>query len=225
MNQFKIITHVFFAITCTLAIQSKSFAEPTCLSQLKTEIKAYHDSGEYNKELTQAIATATHYIVQRAETNEKSTHPQKLAIVLDIDETCLSNYSYLIARDFADDKQKMHSAWREAKAPAIKPMLSLYRKALENHVSVFFVTAREKSFQKPTYENLKSAGYQQWTGIYFKPEHYDLPSKIPFKTEAREKITQKGYTVIASIGDQMSDLVGGYTEKTFKLPNPWYFAP
>jgi hypothetical protein len=28
--------------------------------------------------------------------------------------------------------------------------------------------------------------------------------------------------IIANLGDQFSDLAGGYAERTFKLPNPFY---
>jgi len=30
--------------------------------------------------------------------------------------------------------------------------------------------------------------------------------------------------IIANIGDQESDLAGGFAEKTFKLPNPFYIS-
>jgi hypothetical protein len=32
-----------------------------------------------------------------------------------------------------------------------------------------------------------------------------------------------GFTIIANIGDQKSDLEGGYAEMTFKVPSPFYF--
>jgi HAD superfamily, subfamily IIIB (Acid phosphatase) len=34
---------------------------------------------------------------------------------------------------------------------------------------------------------------------------------------------QEGYTIILSVGDQESDLKGGYAERVFKLPNPVCF--
>ncbi len=34
-----------------------------------------------------------------------------------------------------------------------------------------------------------------------------------------------GYTIIASLGDQKSDLAGGHAEMTFKIPNPFCFIP
>ena len=39
------------------------------------------------------------------------------------------------------------------------------------------------------------------------------------------KLTEAGYTIVLSMGDQQSDLDGGYAERTFKLPNPVYFLP
>jgi hypothetical protein len=35
----------------------------------------------------------------------------------------------------------------------------------------------------------------------------------------------EGYTILLSMGDQRSDLEGGYAERTFKLPNPYYWIP
>jgi len=43
-----------------------------------------------------------------------------------------------------------------------------------------------------------------------------------YKTEERRKLEQAGYTIIANVGDQQSDLYGGSAECTFKVPNPFY---
>jgi acid phosphatase len=45
------------------------------------------------------------------------------------------------------------------------------------------------------------------------------------KTEARISIERMGFTIIANIGDQESDLAGHHAERTFKIPNPFYFIP
>ena len=47
-------------------------------------------------------------------------------------------------------------------------------------------------------------------------------SAASFKAAERKKITERGYTIILNMGDQQSDLAGGFAEKTFKLPNPGY---
>jgi hypothetical protein len=48
---------------------------------------------------------------------------------------------------------------------------------------------------------------------------------VDFKAPERRKISEQGYTIVLSLGDQDSDLEGGYAERTFKLPNPVYFLP
>lgn len=46
-----------------------------------------------------------------------------------------------------------------------------------------------------------------------------------FKSQARQAIEADGHTIIANVGDQLSDLTGGYAERCFKVPNPFYFIP
>jgi hypothetical protein len=40
-----------------------------------------------------------------------------------------------------------------------------------------------------------------------------------FKTAQREEIEDDGYTIIENIGNNTTDLTGGYAEKTYKLPD------
>jgi acid phosphatase len=53
--------------------------------------------------------------------------------------------------------------------------------------------------------------------------HYD--SAADFKAPQRARIEGQGYTIIANIGDQPSDLDGGFSERTYLLPNPFYRIP
>ena len=48
---------------------------------------------------------------------------------------------------------------------------------------------------------------------------------IPYKSGTRAYIESQGYDIVASFGDQFSDLLGGYADKTFKMPNPNYYLP
>jgi hypothetical protein len=47
---------------------------------------------------------------------------------------------------------------------------------------------------------------------------------VTYKSGARKEVMQKGYIIIANIGDQHSDLESGYGERHFKLPNPMYYV-
>ena len=48
---------------------------------------------------------------------------------------------------------------------------------------------------------------------------------IPYKSGTRAYIESQGYEIVADVGDQFSDLLGGYADKTFKMPNPNYYLP
>jgi len=48
---------------------------------------------------------------------------------------------------------------------------------------------------------------------------------VPYKSGTRAYIESMGYDIVASFGDQYSDLLGGYADRTFKMPNPNYYLP
>lgn len=211
-------------IASTILISSV-FAEPTNLDCLKQRVIKYYDTGEYNRDVNTIATKAKNYINYRVRKNNHLSRPHKLALVLDIDETVLSNYHHMVARQFAGTKTQFHKEVLAANDPAIKPMLKLYQDAINKKVAVFFVTGRNDAMRQATFKNLRRAGLSKWEGIYFKPQNYNQKSIIPFKSSMRKAIEKKGYTIIASIGDQYSDLAGGYAARTFKLPNPYYFLP
>lgn len=215
----------FFLIFFSIFLSPFAFAEPPNLSIVLQELRTYHDSGAYAHDLNRVVQDAHHYILKEVTINNHRINPKKLAIVLDIDETSLSNYRTFAAHHFIETKQQIHQDMLAANAKAIIPTLQLYHDAYKQGVAVFFVTGRRTSEKNATIKNLKRAGYENWTGLYLKPENYHQPSVIPFKSSVRKIIASQGYTIIASIGDQYSDLKGGYAEKTFKLPNPYYYIP
>jgi predicted secreted acid phosphatase len=48
---------------------------------------------------------------------------------------------------------------------------------------------------------------------------------IPYKSGTRAYIESQGYNIVGDFGDQFSDLLGGFADKTFKMPNPNYYLP
>jgi acid phosphatase len=204
---------------CLGACASQVSHEPKNLSTAKAEVKAYVDSGKYQADLTAAAAPAKCWIAQRAE--QKSGKP---AVVFDIDETTLSNLDHMTKADWGYQADSWSQWVMTAKAPAIAPVREVYQTAIANKVTVFFITGRRESEIAATARNLRAQGMGEYKAIY---DRADV-SKVavgPFKTDSRAKITRQGFTIIANIGDQQSDLEGGYAERTFKLPNPFYFIP
>ena len=215
------LSRTLITLGLTLVFLTPSYSEPHNLGLLTKEIKTYHDTGRYQQELTQAIETAQLYVIQQALANKN----KKLALVLDIDETSLSNYEKIAKYNFAGTSKQINKDIIAGDAPAIKPMLSLYQDAIKHGVKVFFVTGRHESLRAATEKNLILAGYSNWSGLYLRPKEYSKSSIVSFKSKAREKIRKQGYLIVASIGDQYSDIKGGYAQKGFKLPNPFYYLP
>lgn len=198
---------------------------PYQLYRVKEALVRYHNSGQYQKDLAAKDELALHYIKKRYAENKLLTHPKKLAVVFDIDETTLSNYRHMVKMQFGGSYHQIMQAVAKGDDPAIKPSLKVYRYAIKHNIAVFFVTGRSEKYRAITIQNLKKAGYTQWTGLYFEPNHVKYASAILYKAPVRKHIEQQGFDIIASIGDQYSDLKGGYDDKGFKLPNPYYHIP
>lgn len=209
--------------------QTMDMSQPLNLGQLKTHVYFYICSGGYDADLNKVTAAARAYVEQRA------AQVAKPALVLDIDETSLSNLPLEMVDDFAfiqgiDCAPEMKrpcgfKSWVAlAEAKAIDGTIALYQAAIQNHVAVFFITGRQEDERAATEKNLKAAGYTSWEGLTLRPAN-DNRSTVDYKSAAREKIAEEGYTIIVNAGDQQSDLAGGYAERAYKLPNPMYFIP
>ena len=208
---------LLFSVTSVMA------DEPQNISVIKKELVKYHDSGNYVKDINSVMERAIQYLQKRVAANQKAH--KKLAVVLDIDETALSNYSDMREQDFGGSIEQITLAADKGTDPAIEPTLKLYQYAKANHVAVFFVTGRHESEREVTAQNLKAVGYDNWDGLTLRDGEYTKSPAGTYKTAIRKQLVGEGYDIVLNIGDQKSDLTGGYADKTYKLPNPYYFIP
>lgn len=217
------------ACTKTYAPATLDVTQPINLGQLKLQLYFYVCSGAYDSELSSVAAAAQTYLEKRA--GEVS----KPALVLDIDETSLSNLPQELATDFGyvpggdcdhlPDGPCGFNAWvAQGKAKAIDGTLALFKAARAHNVAVFFITGRREKEKDATVKNLQAAGYDGFAGLALRPAD-DRRTVVEYKSAERGKIAQQGYTIIVNMGDQQSDLAGGYAERAYKLPNPMYFIP
>lgn len=197
--------------------------EPVNIALVKQELIKYHDTGAYDKDVNSVMSQAMQYLKKRVAENK--SNQKKLAIILDIDETSLSNYSDIRSLDFGGTIEQIQLAEDKGSDPVIEPTLKLYQFAKANKVAVFFITGRHESEREITSQNLKAAGYENWDSLILRDGEFTKSAAAVYKTAMRKKIEADGYDIILNIGDQKSDLAGGYADKTFKLPNPYYFIP
>ncbi|MFB0628774.1 HAD family acid phosphatase [Streptomyces sp. AB3(2024)] len=158
------------------------------------------DYATWQRDVAAVVDAARPAIEQRIAASPAGEKP---AIVLDIDNSSLET-------DF-------HWFWTFP-TPAIDKVRALTRYASDRGVAIFFVTARPGIVYSLTERNLKAVGYPV-DGLYVR----DLPALFEqvstYKTAKRAEIEARGYTIIANIGNNESDLVGGHAERTVKLPD------
>lgn len=116
---------------------STLFAEPQNLGLLKNELIHYHDDGEYEKEFNTVVCKAQHYIDKRAAQNNQRGNKQKLAIVLDIDETSLSNYRSMSEHNFSITRTGFAREILKSRGAVFASMLQLFQDAQRHNITVF----------------------------------------------------------------------------------------
>jgi acid phosphatase len=189
------------------------------LGLLKREIVAYHDTGRWKADTAAVVRRAMDFM----ESHKSSTG--KPAIVFDIDDTALSTWEHIKEANFCYLEASFDRWVLAAGAPPIEPVLDLYRLAKRKGVAVFFITGRAEKLREPTLRNLRATGYETWEEVLMKPADYKEESIIPHKAGQRRKLVEKGYDILVNIGDQDSDLEGGFADRVFKIPNPAYYIP
>lgn len=240
MRLWKTVIAVAFALSSTAAFGHAAFAQtanlnapavcaaPPCtapiastqlpnLGQIKAEIKDYYTNGSYAAESQAVDAEAQRYLDERVHAVKNP------AIVLDIDDTSLLTYDYEVKHDFGFDAVSWDAAATDG-FPPVDATLALAKHAAAEHVAVIFVTGRRTPERDFTRKNLLDAGYPV-DGLYLRPIDDHAPSVVPYKSSARASIEADGFTILETIGDQWSDLLGGHAERAFKLPNPMYYLP
>jgi hypothetical protein len=148
-------------------------SQPQNVGDLKQQARDYYNSGGYERDLAAVAGAAQAHVEQRA------GEVARPALVLDIDETALSNWPELVANDFGyirDGPCRLPNgpcgvlAWEQlGRATAIEPTLALFNAAKAKGVAVFFITGRDESEREATERNLRSAGYRDWTALVMRP--------------------------------------------------------
>jgi acid phosphatase len=197
--------------------------EPANLSDLKAEITEYADSPTYAEGLAVSVASAGTYLTVRSKSGGEN-----LTVIFDIDETVLSNLPHMKKADWGYQPDNWDAWVADADAPALAPVRDVYERALTLGYKVVFLSGRTEADRAATSRNLRLQGMETYEKLILRPTPKAVFHKEPalsFKTRVRKNLTAEGHTIVASFGDQDSDLEGGYAERTFKLPNPFYRIP
>lgn len=187
------------------------------LSGIFQQLADYATRGQYVRDIDQ-VASAAHTWVQ-----SRTPKPgEKLAAVFDIDETLLSNLPNILQCAFCSSSIQAQ-LFANRRLPPIPPVVDVYNFAKSKGVAVILLTGRSESGRTATVADLTAASIAGYEELLMRPAGNTEKAAI-MKANARKGVEAKGYKIILSIGDQLSDLAGGFAERTYKLPNPFYFV-
>ncbi len=202
------VTIISFFVSC-------GTEKPLNLTDARSEVKEFYESGRYDEELDEVIKNAMEQF-QHVNFKENSV------VIFDVDETVLNNYGLAELMGFGY-VYEMNKKWNaEMKAPAIPQVKELYEYLLARGAKIIFLTGRNIPEYEVTYKNLKQEGYEVFDTLITQREHeYELTAE-EFKTSKRKELTEKGYEIVGTVGDQWSDLNGEYHGIQVKIPNYLY---
>ncbi len=163
------------------------------------------------------------------------------ALVFDADDTTLWTYD-MEDNDmhFNFDPVKQARDWVfPMRFPATPGMPDFVAAAEDKGYAIFGITGRRAVQEEATLGNLEKVGYTafdadnfftKWDGADSnRPAYVECVSActtVEYKAYTRKHIEDDlGYDIVLNIGDQWSDLQGGYADEVLKLPNPTYYLP
>ena len=169
---------------------------------------------------------------------------QNPAVILDADDTNLWTYDMEVAAMHFNFDPVLQNEWvQNQRFPATPSMVALEKAVQKAGCTVIGLTGRNDNQKAATLGNLAAVGYTgftaenyytKWTGVGAsqQPAYIHCATAkcttIEYKSQTRAYLqTQAGghYRIVANFGDQFSDLIGGSSLRTVKLPNPTYYLP
>lgn len=204
-----------FALLLTFTLISCSSNQLVNLRTAKDAVKDYYESGKFDLEMKEVINDAK-------EKFDKVEVKNNSVVIFDVDETALNNYGLAKLMDFGY-VYDLNKKWNEElKAPAILQVKDLYNYLIDRGAKIIFLTGRNYTEYDVTYKNLIQAGYTKFdTLITQREDELNLKAQ-EFKSRKRTELTQQGFEIVGTVGDQWTDLNGSYSGIQIKIPNYLY---
>lgn len=217
------------------------------IDSVKATIAAYYgddgdgtadmDSSPYISELHRIQNQQRHHL--RRAYQRAIRRGEKPALVFDADDTTLMTYDMEVAAMHFEFDPELQDEWvQEGRFPATPGMVDLVNAVDDAGCTIIGLTGRNATQEEATIANLKDVGYNgftpenyytQWVDEDDRPDYIDCAgdecTRVEYKSQTRAHVEDQGYRIVANVGDQFSDLLGGHADRAIKLPNPTYYLP
>lgn len=207
---------VFLIIfTISFHFTSCSSSKPENLTVARNAVKDYYESGGFDRELNEVIKSAKNNF-KNIEVKDNSV------VIFDVDETVLNNYEASVKMGFGYVYEIVNEWELSAKAPAIPQVKSFYDYLISRGFKIVFLTSRKNTEYDATYKNLITQGYTKFDTLITRNENEYKMESIDFKSTKRAWLTENGYGIVGTVGDQWSDLEGPHHGIQVKIPDYLY---
>jgi hypothetical protein len=201
-------------------------------AQFASAITAYYSGGTASTDqagVTRAARTWTLRWLDRLCDGRKPAKVRdcQAMAVFDIDETLLDNYAYYSTQTpaFTYSPATWVPFQASCQATAIAATARLFRALRDVGMGIALITGRNEGDRGVTEACLRQNGIDGWTALVMRDATTSGLTAAEYKAQARRTLRQQGWRIGPSIGDQVSDMAGGFLRHGFLLPNPMYYIP
>ncbi|MDP4015433.1 MAG: HAD family acid phosphatase [Candidatus Nanopelagicales bacterium] len=196
------------------------------------QLNRYYRSGRAKRDQRQVSHAAMRAVRQWIESNCAGTRRRavkdcRAMVVFDIDDTLLNNYRFYSTTSPAFSLDPTgYNAWvASCGSPANVPVRKLFLKLRDLGVRLALITGRRETQRRATKDCLTRRGITGWQSLRLRSAYEETLSAAVYKARARRALHARGFHIIASVGDQVSDMANGHFKYGFLLPNLFRYIP
>lgn len=189
------------------------------------QVEAYYASKEFQQDRSDVALAAWRYVRdwtrQHCGSTPAAVKACKAAVVFDVDETLLDSFSYEVAQDpkFTFDPTTWDAYVDACGYAGIRQTRDIFNRFKKLGMHVSLVSAGSRDNKEAMVSCLHQHGIAGWDNYIMRGSKDSQSTFAEYKAAARTKLQRSGLTIVASIGDQVSDMSYGHLHRGFLMPN------
>ena len=193
------------------------------------QIEAYYTGKAIEQDRTDVTKAAWQWVkswtTQHCGTTSDEVRKCKAAVVFDVDETLLNAYSYYLNADpqFTWSVDSWDAYVADCGYAGIAQTRDLYNKVKKLGLRIIIISGAARDTKGDMVPCLKANGISGWNRYILKGQDASSETAAEWKAQQRARVQKDGYEIVASIGDQVSDMSNGHLMRGFLLPNTMYY--
>jgi len=198
-------------------------------SYMAPQVSAYYTGEQISKDRADVTVAAWRFVRdwtrEECGTTKALVRACKAMVVFDVDETLLNSYSYSIAQDpqFTFNPTTWTEYVDSCGYSAIPQARDVFDRLRALGVHIALVSSGASDTRTAMVACLNSLGISGWDRYVMRGDKAADLGAAEYKALSRQRLQREGFTIVASIGDQVSDMSYGHLKRGFLMPNTMYY--